>query len=73
MRFVLVASSPRSTHFTDVTDTLEVGIASLEAHRAYLDGLGSDFAAEPFLRGLTEPTGQRLGLGAALTFELIDS
>lgn len=73
VRFVLVASSPRATHFADVTDTLEVGIASLEAHRAYIAGLGYDFAAEPFLRGLTEPTGERLGVGAALTFELIGS
>jgi len=73
VRFVLVASSPRATHYTDVTDTLDVGIASLEAHRAYLDGLGYDLAPDPFLRSLTEPTGQRLGIGAALTFELIAS
>lgn len=39
-----------ATHFVDVTETLARGVASLEAHRAYIDGL--DFAFEPdgFLR-----------------------
>jgi LmbE family N-acetylglucosaminyl deacetylase len=71
VRFVLVASSPLSRHHVDVTDTLAVGIASLEAHRAYIEGLGGTLEAERFLRGLTEPTGQQLGVGAALPFELI--
>jgi LmbE family N-acetylglucosaminyl deacetylase len=69
--FVLVASSPQSGHFVDVSDQLGVGIASLQAHRAYLEGLGGDFDAETFLRGLTEPTGHDLGVDAAITFELI--
>jgi len=71
VRFVLAASSPRSDHYVDVTDSLELGIASLEAHRAYIDGLGGDFAAEPFLRGMSEPTGREVGVGAAVVFELI--
>lgn len=73
VRFVLAASSPRATHHTDVTDTLDVGIRSLEAHRAYLDGLGYDLDAERFLRELTEGTGRQLGVGAAITFELIET
>lgn len=73
VRFVLVASSPRSGHYVDVTHTLDIGIASLEAHRAYIDGLGGEFAAEPFLRGLAEPTGAEVGVGAAIAFELIPS
>jgi LmbE family N-acetylglucosaminyl deacetylase len=71
VRFVLVASSPLATGFVDVTDTLDVGIASLEAHRAYIDGLGGGFEAEPFLRGMAEPTGQEVGVGAAVAFEVI--
>lgn len=71
VRFVLAASSPRSTHYVDVTDTLDVGIASLEAHRAYIEGLGGEFRAEPFLRGMAEPTGAEVGVGAAVAFELI--
>jgi len=71
VRFVLAAASPQSTHYTDVTGTLDNGIASLSAHRAYLDGLGTDFDPETFLRSITESTGRSLGVGAAVTFELI--
>jgi LmbE family N-acetylglucosaminyl deacetylase len=71
VRFVLAASSPLARHYVDVTDTLSVGIDSLLAHRAYIDGLGGGFEAEPFLRGLAEPTGREVGVGAAIAFELI--
>ena len=39
VRWVAVANSPESTHAVDVTDTLDRGVASLAAHRAYLDAL----------------------------------
>ncbi len=71
VRFVLAASSPESGHFVDVTDSLETGIASLQAHRAYIDGLDSDFDPATFLRDMAEPVGQRVGVGAAVPFELI--
>lgn len=71
VRFVLVAASPRSDHFVDVTDSLDAGIASLQAHAAYLRGLGEGFDAEAFLRGLAEPTGLEVGVGGAIAFELI--
>lgn len=44
-----VASMDPPTHYVDVTDSLAQGIASLEEHRAYLDGLGSDFDPAKFL------------------------
>jgi LmbE family N-acetylglucosaminyl deacetylase len=71
VRFVLVAASPRARHYVDVTDSLDAGIASLQAHRAYIEGLGGDFDAESFLRGMAEPFGQEVGVGAAVAFELI--
>jgi LmbE family N-acetylglucosaminyl deacetylase len=71
VRFVLAASSPLARHYVDVADTLAVGIESLRAHRAYIEGLGGGFEAEPFLRGLAEPTGREVGVGAAIAFELI--
>lgn len=73
VQFVLVASSPLSTHYVDVTDSLDAGIESLRAHQAYIDGLGRDFDPEEFLRGLTEPTGRALGIGAAIAFELLST
>jgi len=39
VRYAYVASMASPTHFLDVTDTIDVGIASLREHRAYLDGL----------------------------------
>ena len=45
VRSIWVAASSTPTHFVDVTDTLDLGIASLREHRAYLDGL--DDASDP--------------------------
>jgi LmbE family N-acetylglucosaminyl deacetylase len=71
VRLVLVAYSPRSGHYVDVTDSLGVGIESLRAHKAYIDGLGYGFDPDAFLRGLAEPTGQQVGVGAAIPFEVM--
>lgn len=37
------ANSMHSTHTVDVSDTFDDGVASLEAHREYLEALGSDY------------------------------
>jgi hypothetical protein len=39
--YLMGADDP--THAGDVTVSLPTGVASLRAHRAYLDGLGRDF------------------------------
>lgn len=39
-----------ATHFVDVTDTISRGVESLEAHRAYIDGLNFPFEPDRFLR-----------------------
>jgi LmbE family N-acetylglucosaminyl deacetylase len=39
-----------ATHYVDVGETIGVGVASLEEHRAYIDGLGTDFDPDQFLR-----------------------
>lgn len=74
VRFAAFGNSPQATHGVDITDTLHRGIASLEAHRAYLDALppgttGTD--PDPFLRGMAEQAGPRLGVTHAVTFEVI--
>ena len=71
VRFVLVASSPLSGHYVDVTDSIDTGIASLQAHRAYIEGLGGDFDPEAFLRGSSEGVGREVGVGNAVPFELL--
>ncbi|HEX3492286.1 MAG TPA: PIG-L deacetylase family protein [Streptosporangiaceae bacterium] len=50
IRDAYVIASGTPTHFVDVTDTIEAGIASLREHRAYIEGLGGDFDPDEFLR-----------------------
>lgn len=56
------------THFVDVTDTIEAGIASLCEHRAYLDGLGGDFDPDEFLRKMAGYVGLGAGCEYAVGF-----
>ena len=63
--------SPQSTHAVDTTETLDAGVASLEAHRAYIDGLGWEhFDPREFLEGNARQAGQRLGVAFAASFEV---
>jgi len=63
--------SPDSTHAVDTTGTLDAGVASLEAHGAYIDGLGwEDFDPREFLEGMARQAGQRLGTTFAAPFEV---
>jgi LmbE family N-acetylglucosaminyl deacetylase len=41
-----------ATHYVDVAETIDLGVASLKAHRAYIDGLGTDFDPDEFLRSM---------------------
>ena len=65
------AGSPLSRHAVDTTETFDLGVRSLEAHAAYLRGLGSgDFDPEEFLEGFARQTGNRLGVRFAASFEV---
>jgi LmbE family N-acetylglucosaminyl deacetylase len=68
IRHVYVGASNRPTHFTDVSATIDAGIASLRAHRAYLDGLGGDFDPDKFLRDAARATGSIAGCEYAASF-----
>jgi len=54
------------THFVDVGDTLALGIASLEEHRAYIDGLGTGFDPAAFLTGMAGFGGMAAGCEHAI-------
>ncbi|MCU7726864.1 PIG-L family deacetylase [Actinoplanes sp. KI2] len=70
VREVWAGGSPRSRHAVDITDTFDLGVRSLEAHAAYLRGLGTgDFDPEEFLEGFSRQTGARLGTKYAASFE----
>lgn len=68
----LVCGSPVATHAADVTEAVDLAVASLAEHRAYLEGLGDHPMADPeTVRDWLEAAGrQALGRGAAVTFEL---
>lgn len=71
VREVWASGSPDARHGADTTDSLELGVASLEAHHAYIDGLGwDDFDPEEFLQSVARPTGSRLGTRYATAFEV---
>ena len=72
VRYVAVGGSPEATHAVDVTDTMDQAVASLEAHRAYLDGLGDHPMADArgFLEWIADMSAARFGGRRAATFEL---
>jgi LmbE family N-acetylglucosaminyl deacetylase len=72
VKYTAMGNSSRSTHAVDVTDSIERSVASLEAHRRYLDGLG-DSAPDPdeMLRGFAAMSGERFGGKLAVAYELL--
>jgi LmbE family N-acetylglucosaminyl deacetylase len=74
VRYAAIAQSPHASHAADITATLETAIASLEAHRAYLDGLGPGnwmADARGLITGMAEQAGRRFGGRPAVPFELV--
>jgi LmbE family N-acetylglucosaminyl deacetylase len=72
IRYVAFGSAPECTHFVDVGDTIEAGIASLSEHRAYIEGLGTEFDPDAFLRGNARGAGAAAGCEYAIPFELFE-
>jgi len=72
VRFTAINGSPQASHAVDITDSIDAGIASLEAHRAYLDGLGPE-APDPgeMLRMVAGWGAARFGGRLCTTFEVI--
>ncbi len=71
VRAVWAAGSPEARHGVDVTDTFDVGVASLEAHAAYIKGLGWEgWSASEFLEGILRQGGARMGTTYAAAFEV---
>lgn len=70
VRQVWAGGSPNGKHAVDTTDTFQLGLDSLKAHKAYIDGLDQHFDPEEFLEGLSRGTGSRLGTTFAAPFEV---
>jgi LmbE family N-acetylglucosaminyl deacetylase len=71
VREVWAGGSPRGRHAVDTTDTFDLGVESLKAHKAYIDGLGwENFDPAEFLEGISRVAGTRLGTTYAASFEV---
>jgi len=72
VRAVWAAGSPDARHAVDTTADFAKGVASLEAHGAYLAGLapGQMPDAGEFLEGMARESGSRLGTRFAASFEV---
>jgi LmbE family N-acetylglucosaminyl deacetylase len=64
IRDAYVSAVADPNYFVDVTGTIDAGVASLREHRAYIEGLGTDFDPDQFLRDMAGFT----GLGAGVDF-----
>ncbi len=72
VRQVWAAASPNAKHAVDTTDAFEAGVASLEAHSAYLAALGNAMGdAREFLEALGRSAGTHLGTRYAAAFEVL--
>lgn len=69
VRGVYVAGTATPTHYLDVTSSIDRGVASLRAHRAYIDGLGREFDPDAFLRDSARSGGESVGCEYAVLFE----
>jgi hypothetical protein len=61
-----VAAASEPSHFVDVSDTLNLGVESLKQHQAYIDGLGTDFDPEEFLKNISGFGGMAAGCDFAV-------
>jgi LmbE family N-acetylglucosaminyl deacetylase len=72
VRQLWAAASPLAGHGVDTTDHFEAGVASLQAHAAYLAGLGGQMGdAREFLESASRDSGSRLGSRFAASFEVL--
>jgi LmbE family N-acetylglucosaminyl deacetylase len=66
---VYVAGMASPTHYVDVTDTIDTGVASLREHKAYIEGLGTDFDPDEFLRSIAGYGGMAAGCDMAVLLQ----
>ncbi len=74
VRWVAVAGSPHPTHAVDVSGALEPAVASLAAHRRYLEALEDrpfEEQAREWVTAVTASASARFGGVPAVSFELI--
>ena len=69
VRGVFVAGMASPTHYVDVSSTIDLGVASLREHRAYIEGLGTDFDPDEFLKNIAGYGGMAAGCEYAVLLQ----
>lgn len=69
VKAVYISGTEKSTHYVDVTETIDAGVASLREHAAYIGALGTDFDPDTFLRNVTGYGGMAAGCEFAVLFQ----
>lgn len=72
VRLVGISATGSPTHAVDVTGHLDAGVASLEAHSAYLAGLGERVDVRSMLEGFARAGGEGLGVELALALRVVE-
>ena len=70
-RMVCFTGSPHPSHGVDITDTFALGVASLAAHRVYLENLSHPVEPDDYLRPFALQAGAELGCQLGVSFEVI--
>ncbi len=68
-----IGGTEKATHYVDVTDTIDLGVASLREHRAYIEGLGTDFDPDEFLRNIAGYGGMAAGCEYAVLLQAFNA
>lgn len=64
-----VAGTSTPTHYVDVSETVEIGVASLREHEAYISALGTGFDPDDFIRNIAGFGGVVAGCDFAVLFQ----
>jgi hypothetical protein len=70
---IYICGTEATTHFVDVTATIDAGVASLREHHAYISALGTDFDPDAFLRNITGYAGMAAGCQFAVLFQAFNA
>jgi len=73
IKAVYIGGTENTTHYVDVTDTIDLGISSLREHQAYIAGLGTDFDPDDFLRNIAGYGGMAAGCEFAVLFQAFNA
>jgi LmbE family N-acetylglucosaminyl deacetylase len=73
IKAIYVYGAVTSTHYVDVSATIDAGVSSLREHRAYIQALGTEFDPDDFLRSIAGQAGTAAGCDLAVLFRAFNA